>query len=373
MGEFNAPSACRSDEVDTSARDDLLNRIVARARTSGVGLGGHHNLNHVVGVSPEEARFLRVPTDSRVMVRHRRDDVLPVVIRTWRDEHEILGAIGGSLPNVPQCLARSEGVAIHSYMVGVPLAVVCHNGKPVESLLIEALAGQLAEMARVPVDGLPVLPARWPRDGDSRGFLRVLAHQADAQILKPNWAEFGALFASLGVRRTALTDYAGSSPPLRSRPFGLLHGDLHRDNVIVTFDGTPPLMCVDWELATYGDPLHDLAVHLVRMHYPAEQRCEVVARWREAMTRVRSEATAGLGEDLRHYVDFEYAQSVFPDVIRAVSRLGETFTQSDLEASAYDVHRALSLAAEPLRLGRVPEVDAIEPLLQRWKAATARG
>lgn len=53
-----------------------------------------------------------------------------------------------------------------------------------------------------------------------------------------------------------------------SRPFSLLHTDLHRDNVIFSYHGDPPLICVDWELATYGDPVHDLATHLVRTAYP---------------------------------------------------------------------------------------------------------
>ncbi|MER6130384.1 hypothetical protein ABT173_49220 [Streptomyces sp. NPDC001795] len=27
----------------------------------------------------------------------------------------------------------------------------------------------------------------------------------------------------------------------------------------MSYSGDPPLICVDWELATYGDPLHDVA------------------------------------------------------------------------------------------------------------------
>ena len=37
------------------------------------------------------------------------------------------------------------------------------------------------------------------------------------------------------------------------RPYSLLHADLHRDNLIMTYGGEPPLICVDWELATYGE------------------------------------------------------------------------------------------------------------------------
>ncbi|MGW4985480.1 hypothetical protein [Streptomyces mirabilis] len=34
-------------------------------------------------------------------------------------------------------------------------------------------------------------------------------------------------------------------------------------------------MLIDWELATYGDPLHDEAKHLVGTPYPDYQRSDV--------------------------------------------------------------------------------------------------
>jgi aminoglycoside phosphotransferase (APT) family kinase protein len=58
-------------------------------------------------------------------------------------------------------------------------------------------------------------------------------------------------------------------------PFSLLHTDLRRDNVFVSCDGDPTLICVDWELATYGDPLHDEAKHLVGTPYADYQRSDV--------------------------------------------------------------------------------------------------
>ncbi|MGJ3560123.1 phosphotransferase family protein [Streptomyces sp. INA 01156] len=77
------------------------------------------------------------------------------------------------------------------------------------------------------------------------------------------------LFVALGVPEDALTGLAGRIPAMARRSYSLLHTDLHRDNLIVSSGGDPPLICVDWELATYGDPLHDLATHLVRMRYRA--------------------------------------------------------------------------------------------------------
>ncbi|MEV0642732.1 aminoglycoside phosphotransferase family protein [Streptomyces sp. NPDC050619] len=313
------------------------------------------------------ARALRRPAGTSVTVRIPRTDALPVVIRTWQHEAQILAAIKGILPHVPECLVKREHFAIHSYVEGVPLSTVCANGKPVDTLLIRALAGLLAQMTQVRRGALPSLPSVWPRnDTDSQGFLRTLAHLADRQIRRPNRAVFGGLFASLGIPEDALLRLAERVPGMARRPYSLLHADLHRDNLIMSYGGDPPLICVDWELATYGDPLHDLATHLVRMQYPDCQWDEVAGAWAQAMDVVRPEAVRGLHKDLRHYVAFERAQSVYPDVMRAAKSLEEAGTQKSLDEATAKVRGALEAAAEPLRLTNLPGKSEIERALFRW-------
>jgi aminoglycoside phosphotransferase (APT) family kinase protein len=309
-----------------------------------------------------------------VTVRGRRPDALPVVIRTWQNEAEILDAVRGVLPHAPECLLKHETFAVHSFVEGVPLSSVCGDGKPVDHLLVQALAGLLAQTAHVRRGALPALPSVWPRnDTDSQGFLQTLVHLADRQIRRPNWASFGGLFAALGIPEDALAELAGRVPAMARRPYSLLHADLHRDNVIVSYAGDPPLICVDWELATYGDPLHDLATHLVRMRYPADQWADVVDAWAGAMQEIRPAAVNGLARDLRHYLAFERAQSVFPDVMRAARSLGESFTQTSLDEATAEVWRALEAAAEPLRLTRVPREGEIRRVLFRWLVSRMNG
>ncbi|MCX4763124.1 aminoglycoside phosphotransferase family protein [Streptomyces sp. NBC_01275] len=338
---------------------------------------GHHNRNYVVPLTEDVAAVVKreagpagavsLEVGTPVTVRVRRDDVLSVVIRTWRDEAAILKAVGGVLPDVPVCLARRPEFSVLSFVEGVTLASVCGNGKPVDPLLVEALVGLLARMTQVRLSALPPLPAGWPAHRtDSQAFLRNLARLADEQIRERNWTEFGGLFKALGIPEDALLALAGRVPAMTRRPYSLLHGDLHRENVIMTFGGEPPLVCVDWELATYGDPLHDLAIHLVRMRYPSHQVPEVVDAWVAAMREVRPAAVTGYGKDLRHYVDFERAQSVYPDVIRAARSLGESFTQKRLDEATAEVRRALLAAEEPLRLRNVPAEKEIGRALFRW-------
>ncbi len=348
--------------------------FLAQAAKRGRASTGQHHRNHVLPLTEDMAGRLGMEPGTLVTVRLPRPLALPVVIRTWQDEPSILAAVRRQLPHVPRCLERGTGFAVHSYVEGVSLGTVCENGKPLDTLLVRELAGLFARMAQVRRDALPPLPACWPRnDKDSQGFLRTLAHLADRQIRQPNRREFGGLFAALGIPETAMSDFADRVPALARRPYGLLHTDLHRENLILPYTAEPPLYCVDWELASYGDPLHDLATHLERMRYPEDQEKELVAAWAEAVGRVRPAATSRHDKDLGHYRDFERAQSVFPDVMRAVDALRDATDEESLHTATHAVRRALERAARPLDLHRLPGEREIEGILFRWREARTGG
>ncbi|WP_330458563.1 aminoglycoside phosphotransferase family protein [Streptomyces sp. NBC_00820] len=354
-----------------SARPHAVYRAFADlAVRQGEAIGGFHHHNHVMPLTEPVARLIGREPGTAVTVRVRRRDVLPVVIRTWPNEAEILRSLKGVLPHVPECLVEGDDFAIHSHVEGVPFAGVCGDGEPVDEPLIRELAGLFAQNAQVRGAALPPLPAPWPRNHtDSQGFLRVLAGLADTRIRQPNRSCFGGLFAALGVPEDALVRLAERVPAMSRRPYVLLHTDLHRGNLIMSTAGDPPLVRVDWELAGYGDPLHDLATHLVRMRYPARQRDTVVEAWACAMREVRPAAVNGVARDLRHYVAFERAQSVYPDVMRAATSLEESFDQKSLRAATARVRGALEAGAEPLRLPHVPREREIERILYRWASA----
>ncbi|MFF0740680.1 phosphotransferase family protein [Streptomyces sp. NPDC004111] len=369
--DARGPGAVRT-LVPEGGAASVYESFVSKATLHGEMTRGFHHHNFLVPLTGPMARVVGQPTGTPVTVRLRAPDVLPVVVRTWQDESQVLDALKGALLNVPQCLARNAESAVLSYVEGVPLSSVCQNGKPVDSLLIEGLAELLAEMVVVRRDDLPPLPADWPRDGDTRSFLRHLALLIDRDVRQANWTEFGTLFRALDIPDDAMPAFAERVPRMTRRPFSLLHTDLHRDNVIFSYHGAPPLICVDWELASFGDPLHDLATHLVRMKYPADQVAEVRLAWAGAMRRIRPEAAAGMERDLGHYLDFERAQSVYPDVMRAARSLGAEREPVGLKDAARAVRGALLAASGPLRLARVAELPAIAEMLRRWHAARTR-
>lgn len=348
---------------------DAVQEFVAAALARGRTGGGHHHDHHVVPLTAALAARWGRPEGAPVTVRVRRPDALPVAIRTWPDETGILGAVRGFLPGVPACLAVRDGAVVLDHVEGRPLSADRPDGTPLDGPYVDEIARQLALATLVRCESLPALPSPWPPNRDSQGFLRTLAERADRQVRQANHAAFGGLFAALGLPEDALARFADRVPALTRRPFGLLHTDLHRGNLIVPAAADPPLVCVDWELAGWGDPLHDLATHLVRTRYPAHQSDEVVTAWERAMERVRPAATAGLRKDLRHYVDFERAQSVYPDVMRAAHFLTGTDDEPGLVRAGAAVREALVSAAEPLGLRRVPGAAEIEGILFRWRAA----
>ncbi|MFF5101713.1 phosphotransferase family protein [Streptomyces sp. NPDC000134] len=336
------------------------------SETAHIPVGGHHNENTELPPTPDMAHRHGLPHGATVLLRQRRTDVLPVVVRTW-SEWRVLLAVGVLRPRAPRLLeAHADGGMVLEYVRGTPLRETYPDGTPVAGAVVRQLARLLARTCLVERTALPPLPLEYPRGrSDSRGFLRALVTSHHRRIVCANWGVYGGLFEALGVPPQALADWGERLPELTPRPFSLLHGDLHRDNVIVP-PGGAPLVMIDWELATYGDPLHDLAIHLVRMRYPVDQWEEVVGAWIGAMLRMRREAVAGVTNDLWYYLEFERAQSLFPDVLRTVRRLNAPFGQAELDRAAEDVTRALRVAAEPLRLPRVPDEARVGRVLEQW-------
>ncbi|MEU0953933.1 phosphotransferase [Streptomyces niveus] len=346
---------------------DQCRDVVRHALAQGVRLQGRHNDTYLVAPHEELTAPLGLEPGAQVMLRRRRPGVLPVGPRTWRDESEVLRSVHGRLNHVPESFFRMGEFAVRSFVTGVPLSAICPDGLPLDYELLKALVGLPAEMTAIHRGHLPRLPAGWPSDGASRSFLRTLVVLTDQQVLRPNRAVFAGLFAVLGVPEGVMGDFAGRVPAMSARPFSLLHTNLHRDNVILSYSRPEaPMVFVDWEFASYGDPLHDLATHLVRMRYPAGQWDDVKEVWARAMGDACPRAVNGLERDLQHYLDFERARSVYPDVMRAAQSLGLTDGVVGLERATAAVRTALELAREPLRLGRLPGAREISKALDRW-------
>ncbi|MEV5982665.1 HAD family hydrolase [Streptomyces sp. NPDC052114] len=329
---------------------------------------GHHNINYVVPLGWSLALLLHtMPFRARVKCRMPREAV-EVVPRIWPSEAKLLTVVSRHLKEVPRCFRDFGDWSLHSYRAGTVLSEA-HPEGPVGEQIMGRFAEFFARTAAVPEEELPPRPAGWPENRQSQRFLDWLIDFAEDRVHGPNRWRFEDLFTAVGIRPDIMTAFRDDPerPPLTPRSFCLLHTDVHRANVVVD---RKQIAVIDWEAAMYGDPVHDLATHLVRMDYAKEEQTAMTRLWAEAMERAgHQDMTAGLDADLPVYLDFEYAQSVFPDVMRAA--LGLTVLPgvpdaADYAGAAVRVCRALRRAAEPLKLEEVPDEGRAARALRDW-------
>lgn len=346
--------------------------------TGAVRLAGYHNHNFVVhapvglyerrgrGGDARAAKY-RFPIPGA-----RKFDWFP-----WGGEEELLNCLN-SLENwrgrVPRVLERPAGYSVHSFAEGVSLGSLRSPGEPVRRSHLAQITGLFALMAEIPGDLLPRCPDGWPDDGDSHAFFRRHVQFA-RDVFEESVPDYFPLFSRLGVRKEALDAFADTVPRLSRRPFVLLHGDLHRENMVVRPSGE--LFFIDWELAMRGDPVYDLATHLRLMRYPREQEAEVIRGWYEALARLEPSGSlvAGMspggGPDLRTYLAFKRLQAVHTDTVRSAVLLDRGGTS--VRDAALTVCRVLREAREPLRLETCPTPGRVEAHLRDWLLTEGRG
>jgi aminoglycoside phosphotransferase (APT) family kinase protein len=310
----------------------------------------------------------------RVKIGEPREGIPWFDRRYFASEDELLMQLSRlDVPRVPP-VRRIEppGLVIHGFIEGQPLSDLAPAGMVVEEHYLGQVMAVFDKLARVPFETVTGLKIRTVdkhatnmRQGNSADFLQNLIHFTREQVYEAQRPEFGYLFDQLGVPATVLGPDSwlmSEAAQLSSRPFCLLHGDLHRANFII--DPADRLWTIDWELATPGDPLYDLATHLHLMNYPADQEQEAKERWCRIMADALPGAAAGIDSDLPRYLAYKVAQSVFTDVVRhaiAVRRCTSREDLSDhLQRTAKTIEGVLARAGEYLKLDAVPSFGLIE-------------
>lgn len=245
----------------------------------------------------------------------------------------------------------------------------CPAGKPVDPLAVRSLTRLLAQLTLVRKEVLPPLPAAWStNERDSRAYLDTVVRRTTQRILDSNGTDFSGLFAVLGVPGDALARCAGQMPTPARRPYGFLLLNLNRDNVIVLEGPKLSIARLDWNSASYGDPLHGLASHAVRMRYPEHQLDELLDAWVREMGSVRLTAVNGARRDFPRYVTFERINLAYAELIKAAESLGDEIDAPRLHAVAKDVKAALAAASGVLGMSEVPPVREIADALFRWQS-----
>ncbi|WUW22689.1 aminoglycoside phosphotransferase family protein [Streptomyces sp. NBC_01463] len=293
-------------------------------------------------------------------------------LRAFASEKELVRALQGSITRIPVVIER-EGVSLYTFVEGRTLGEACPPGQPLSGRHAGQLGALFGELVSVRPESVVASAGRAAglrpagRQNDSAAFLARLIDFTDAHIYQRHLPRYHPLFRDLGIPGGALDGLRAAAGDLVSRPFALLHGDLHRENFIV--DARDDLWTIDWELAMIGDPLYDLATHLHLMHYPPGQRARITGIWRRAVENARPGSSDGWETDLPVLLAYKQAQSVYTDVIRAALALGgltEEQRRRQLPRAARRIERALGAARRTLGLTCELSADEVAAVYVRW-------
>ncbi|MGW0780530.1 phosphotransferase [Streptomyces sp. NPDC002913] len=304
----------------------------------------------------------------RCKVHEPRSELFRFDRRCFLSEDRLLLDLRGRVSRIPEIVVLDEHVLLQGFIEGRTLgrgpagALSAHHAGQLGQLF-----GELVALDAGSVGGQRVCArADHPSDGDTGAFLDGLATFTRDQVHRRHIDRFGSLFHELGVPEGALDGIRRRARLLTDRPFTLIHGDLHRLNLIV--DAADDLWTIDWELSMVGDPLYDLATHLHLMRYSPQEAGRIAGLWADAVGAVRPECAKGWREDLATLLAYKRVQSVYTDVIRgaiALEQPGAGPALARLPVTAHRIREVLSRARVPLGLDSVPS-------LRRVMAAYAR-
>ncbi|MEU9603427.1 aminoglycoside phosphotransferase family protein [Streptomyces sp. NPDC048057] len=278
--------------------------LYEEALGSGEAAAGYYNRN--VGVPTPDGRVnVRIPLDGA--------DVMDV--RVWQEE-DVLACIRPYVPRAPELrhVSRTPRFQVHHFIEGRVLDGFSPRGSAVPDHVLSDVVDVMDQLARIPQEKALPLPDDWPASGDSGGFGRLLA-RLTRQIHDEHRDAYDPVFTAFGIPDEPLAVFEARWERLTGRPFVVLHADLHRKNMIVSGGST---WFLDWELALWGDPLYEIAVHFHKMDYPDHQRAAVLGQWR---IRLPARCTAGPDAELDLYLAHERVKSAIVDTIRYSKQL----------------------------------------------------
>lgn len=283
---------------------------------------------------------LMTDVGDRVIVRMRKPGVDAEVMdpKLW-PEQDVLAAIAPYVTSAPRLLHASSNpdFQIHTYIEGRLLPDMAPDGAPLPAAVLAGLESFFVQLLRIPREVVPPVPTDWPADGDTTAFaqslldlVREIRHRGDERI--------SGLYEALRIPKDPCAALEARAANLAARPFRLLHADIHRKNMILTPEGQVAVL--DWELALWADPVHDLADHIHKMSYTASDRATVLDAWERAAP---PESRAQWLEDLDFYLAYQAMKSAVVDTVRWGRRIAESSRGAQLTL-ARELERKLATA-----------------------------
>jgi len=266
---------------------------------------GFYNRNIRVLTPSAQSLNVRIPVTGADMMDYRQ----------W-PEAAVLQVIAPYVTAAPRLYWESAQPAyqIHEFIDGDLLDQLAPRGVAVPEHVPTDVAHLCARLHAIPRAALPPVPGGL--DDDSRRFARRL-WDTTRRIYRDLRGPFGRLYRELGVPDDPFEPLNGAWQSFQPKAFRLIHADLHRKNMIIRNRET---VFLDWELALYGDPLCEVAIHLHKMTYlPAEQH-----RFLTAWAAAEPDAATGSWEhDVRLYLVHEQIKSAVLEAVRYAKIIAE--------------------------------------------------
>lgn len=275
--------------------------LLAMISRKGEKLAGLYNDNYV---AQEDGKSY--------LVRYPRRDEMQMDPRPF-EEAPLMAALSQSALPVPKFFheAEDKSYSVYEFIEGDTLDKIHPSGSKLPAHIKDGIAEFYGQLAGLKQDSIPeLLASDWPTKGPGLTFFEKILEKA-WKIQDEYWLSHKNYYKFLNIPQDPYSGFLAKGAKLKSRPWQLIHADLHRGNIMVRPNGA--IVAIDWELALYGDLLYCIAVHLHRSMYDAAERADMAAHIKAALPAAYQEQ---YDEDLNFYLDYEALKSVITDTVR---------------------------------------------------------
>lgn len=264
-------------------------------------LSGYYNDNYKLFYDDRFYLF-RFPKKNALMM-----DPRPI------QEQDALKMMQGSGLNVPNLIYMhpDKSFSVQQFVEGFLVEDRYPPGKVLPKEILDNIAVFYKNLANLEVrDIAKYNDPQWPKEGRLLQFYLMLQKYA-FELFKRHSRTHGRYYEFLGIDHKSFQIFQDRAKELTQRPWHLIHGDLHRGNMIIGHDKSTWM--IDWELAMYGDILFCLAAHIHRSRYFEEGRDYLIAEVKNVLPK---EFLVNFDEDLNFYLIFEAFKSIITDTVR---------------------------------------------------------
>ncbi|MGH3621617.1 MAG: phosphotransferase family protein [Sciscionella sp.] len=328
--------------------------LYRKARRTDSRMSGYYNHNVRIA-SPVGPVLVRIPV--------RNADQMD--LRIW-PEADVLRCLALRVDRISRLLhvSRDPPFQIHDFVSGWQLNDLAPRGTPVPPTVVPDVLRLFRQLGDVQRDELPPTPAGWPADGDCVDFATRLSGITQ-RVFDEYSEQFGSLFHGFGIPVDPLATTQASWVSLASRPFRIVHADVHRKNMVVIGDG---VVFLDWELALWGDPVYELAVHVHKMTYLDDELATLLRGW-EGMTDPAS--SRSWQHDLAIYQKHERIKSAIVDSVRYAKEIIAPTTSDKRRKSLVDkLTGKLNAAGDVWGWRKFITADDVKTVIERWHRTT---